>query len=43
MPEVNQEAVRRGVALVAMPTADACSRIAGLDRRNVNAILHVTC
>jgi hypothetical protein len=42
-PEVNQEAGRRGVELVTMPTAEACGLIAGVDRRDVNAILHVTC
>jgi hypothetical protein len=42
-PELSQEAARRGVELVAIPTADACGLIAGLDRRDVNAILHVTC
>ena len=43
MPALNQEADRRGVELVASPTADACGLIADLDRRDVNAILHVTC
>ena len=43
MPEVRQEAVRRGVKLVATPTADACRFIASLNRQDVNAILHVTC
>jgi hypothetical protein len=43
MPELRQEADRRGVKLVATPTADACRLIASLDRRDVNAILHVTC
>jgi hypothetical protein len=42
-PELSQEAGRRGVELVAIPTADACGLIAGLDSRDVNAILHVTC
>jgi hypothetical protein len=42
-PELSREAARRGVELVAIPTADACDLIAGLDRRDVNAILHVTC
>ena len=42
-PELSQEAARRGVELVAIPTADACSLIAGLDPRDVNAVLHVTC
>jgi hypothetical protein len=42
-PELNQEAISRGVELVALSTADACSLIADLDPREVNAILHVTC
>jgi hypothetical protein len=42
-PELSQEAVRRGVELVAIPTADACGLIKGVDPRDVNAILHVTC
>ena len=42
-PELRQEADRRGVQLVATPTADACRLMANLDRRDVNAILHVTC
>ena len=42
-PELSQEAARRGGEIVAMPTADACGLIADLDRRKVNAILHVTC
>jgi hypothetical protein len=42
-PEVNQEAMSRGVELVALPTADACGLIADIDPREVNAILHVTC
>jgi hypothetical protein len=42
-PQLRQEADRRGVNLVATPTADACRLIASLDRRDVNAILHVTC
>ena len=42
-PEVDHEAISRGVELVALPTADACGLIAGLDPREVNAILHVTC
>jgi hypothetical protein len=42
-PELSQEAARRRVELVAIPTADACSLIAGLDPHDVNAVLHVTC
>jgi len=43
MPEVLEEAGRRGVDLAAIPTEDACRLIASLDRREVNAVLHVTC
>jgi hypothetical protein len=43
MPEVLEEAGRRGVDVTAVPTEDACRLIAGLDRREVNAVLHVTC
>jgi hypothetical protein len=42
-PGVSQEAARRGVEIVAIPTADACGLIADLNRRDVNAVLHVTC
>ncbi len=42
MPEVHREAKRRGVDLVAVPTARA---IKLLDRgaKGVNAVLHITC
>jgi hypothetical protein len=43
MPEVVEEARRRGVNLTAIPTEEACQLIADLDRREVNAVLHVTC
>lgn len=43
MPEVTQEAGRRQVDLTAVPTEDACRLIAGLDSREVHAVLHVTC
>jgi hypothetical protein len=43
MSEVIDEAGRRGVDLVAVPTEDACRLIARVDRRDVYAILHVTC
>jgi hypothetical protein len=42
-PEVNQEAGRRGVEVVAILTAEACGLIAEFDQGDVNAILHVTC
>jgi hypothetical protein len=43
MSEVHDEAKRRGVELVVMPTAEACALLRGLDPTDVNAILHVTC
>jgi hypothetical protein len=43
MPEVENEARRRGVKLVAVPTAEACRLIEGLDPRDVRAVLHATC
>jgi len=42
MAEVIQEAKRRGVELVALPTADAIKAIQE-QTRGTNAILHVTC
>jgi hypothetical protein len=43
MPQVLEEARRRGVDLTALPTEDACRLIASLDRDEVHAVLHVTC
>jgi hypothetical protein len=42
MPEVYEEARRRGVAVTALSTAEACRVLNDTDDR-VNAILHVTC
>jgi hypothetical protein len=43
MPQVLDEARHRGVDLTATPTNDACRLIESLDRREVHAVLHVTC
>jgi len=43
MPEVIEEAARRDVDLIAIPTEDACRLIATIDGREVHAVLHVTC
>jgi hypothetical protein len=43
MPEVLEEARRRGVELTAVPTEDACRLVSTLDRSQVHAVLHVTC
>ena len=42
-PEVEAEARRRGITIEAMPTRDACHRLAGIRSRDVYAVLHVTC
>ena len=43
LDEVPEEAARRGIELVVMPTAEACALIRGLDPERVSAVLHVTC
>jgi hypothetical protein len=43
MPELYEEARRRGVELIVEPTEDACGRLRSADAANVAAILHVTC
>jgi hypothetical protein len=43
MPQLLEEARRRGLDLTAVLTQDACRLIASLDRREVHAVLHVTC
>jgi hypothetical protein len=43
MPEVSEEAMRRGVELIAAPTKEACRLIDDYADADVNAILHVTC
>ena len=43
MPEVIEEAGRRGVELVPVPTAEACELLRPLDPHEVYAVLHVTC
>jgi hypothetical protein len=42
-PDVRTEAARRGIELIARPTAEACDLLATLDPGSVDAILHVTC
>lgn len=43
MPEVLDEARRRGVDVVALPTQEACDVLADVELSDVRAILHVTC
>ena len=42
VPELSREAERRGVELVAVPTADAIALLQE-NGRDTNAVLHVTC
>ncbi len=42
-PELLAEAKRRGIAIEALPTSEACRLLADLDSDDVYAILHVTC
>lgn len=43
MPEVREEAARRGIELVAAPTEQALHLLHDVDSRDVCAVLHVTC
>jgi hypothetical protein len=42
-PDLRKEAERRGIAIEALPTAEACGLLADVDEADVYAILHVTC
>ena len=43
MAQVYQEAARRNVEIIALPTEAACRLIADFAPAEVNAVLHVTC
>ena len=43
MDEVRDEAARHGTEILAVPTREACRRLADVPTEHVNAILHVTC
>jgi hypothetical protein len=42
-PELREEAARRGIAIEAVPTIDACRLLEAIEPDDVYAILHVTC
>jgi len=42
-PDLLEEAARRKVKVVALPTRDACRLLADLEGKDVHAVLHVTC
>ena len=43
MPEVEAEAQRRGIELIAVSTPEACQRLSTMKRADTYAVLHVTC
>lgn len=43
MPEVREEAERRGIEVVATPTSEACRLLESVEAADVFAVLHVTC
>jgi len=43
MPEVYEEARRRGIEIVALPTRNACDLLRNLKRKEAYAVLHTTC
>ena len=43
MPEVHQEAERRKIELIVVPTEAACQLLADRKAKDVHAVLHVTC
>ena len=42
-PDLLDEAARRGVEIIALPTPEVLSLIEGLDAHDVFAVVHVTC
>ena len=42
-PDVIEEARRRGIELIVLPTAEACARLSAADVEETAAVLHVTC
>jgi hypothetical protein len=42
-PGVAEEAIRRGIAIEALPTSEACRLLADIEPADVFAILHLTC
>jgi hypothetical protein len=42
-PDLQAEADRRGIAIEALPTEEACRLVEDVDAKDVYAIFHVTC
>ncbi len=43
MPQVHEEAKRREIEIVALSTEDACRLLHQRKRKNIYAVLHITC
>jgi hypothetical protein len=43
MPQVHEEAKRRGIKIVALPTEDVCRMLRKCKRKDIYAVLHITC
>jgi hypothetical protein len=43
MPQVHEEAKRRGIKVVAVPTEDACRLLRKCKSKDIYAVLHITC
>jgi hypothetical protein len=43
MPAVHEEAKRRGIKLIALPTGQACEYLSSVKGKDAYAVLHVTC
>ncbi len=43
MSEVYVEAEKKGIEVVALPTAELCVMLQNLKPEDINAVLHVTC
>lgn len=43
MPEVYEEARKKGIEIIAKPTVEICELVKKYEPDDVNAILHVTC
>ena len=42
-PEVYEEADKRGIELITLPSAEACRLISGMKPDEIRAVIHITC
>ena len=43
MPEVYDEAKKKGIEIVALPTVEVCKLVKDYRLKDINAVIHVTC